>query len=173
MEGAGMSRHRKLVVGLAALLLALVGFVGWSPSPAAAQDIDLCDLLGDPYCPPDVGSGVITCDSTGHCTVTNVDVGDELTATLSCGDDFAAVVFDGVVDEVPFSFDFDVPAGAPPGPGSLSITGGTTLPFSCGGTLARTGSDVGPLLGISGGLIALGLAAAVTARRRLRTAEPV
>ncbi len=167
-----MSVRRRLLVGLAACALALVGFVGWAPTHADAQDIDLCDLLGDPYCPPDVGGGVITCDSTGHCTVTNVDVGDDLTATLTCGD-FSAVVFDGTVTEVPFTFDFDVPADAPAGPGSLSITGGTSLPFSCGGTLARTGTDVGPLIGISGGLIALGLAAGFGARRRLRTATPV
>jgi hypothetical protein len=169
-----MGRHRRLVVGLAVCVLSLVGIVTWSPTPAAAQDIDLCDLLGDPYCPPDVGGAAITCDSTGHCTVTNVDVGDHITAVLTCGDDFSAVVFDGTVTEVPFTFDFDVPADAPDGPGSISINGDTTLPFSCGGLpLARTGSDVGPLFGIAGGLISLGVAAALAARRKLRTATPV
>ena len=51
-----------------------------------------------------------------------MDVGDEVTATLTCGD-HSAVVFQGIVDEVPFSFDFDVPAGFPAGPGTISVAG--------------------------------------------------
>lgn len=45
--------------------------------------------------------------------------------------------------------------------------GGGTSPGSGGrGTLARTGSDVGPLIGVGAGLVIMGGAAAVAARRR-------
>jgi len=169
---------RRLLAALAIGTLFVVGAFAWSP-PANAQGLDLCDLLGDPYCPdgPDVGSGGITCSDgapiggTGTCSLDNVDVGDEVTATLTCGD-FSAVVFQGTVTEVPFSFSFDVPADAPPGAGSVSVAG-ATFPFTCGtASLARTGTDMGPMIGIGGALVAVGLAAAFGARRRLRTVAP-
>ena len=125
-----------------------------------------------------MGAGGITCSGaapvggTGTCEIPNVDVGDEVTATLTCGD-FTAVVFQGTVTEVPFTFSFAVPSGAPAGPGSLSVAG-ATFPFECAGaSLARTGSDAGPMIGIGGGLVAVGLAAAFGARRRLRTVQAV
>jgi hypothetical protein len=163
-----------MLAGVTIGALFLVGTVAWSPTNADAQGLDLCDLLGDPYCPTTPGPGNITCSggvpvgSTGTCTIGGVDVGDQVTATLTCGDQ-SAVVFQGVVDEVPFSFDFDVPSGFPAGPGTISVAG-ATLPFECvGSSLARTGSDAGPMIGIGAGLVAVGLAAAFTARRRLRT----
>lgn len=166
---------RRLLAALAIGTLFVVGAFSWSPPSASAQGLDLCDLLGDPYCPPDVGGGDITCSGaapvggTGSCSVGGVDVGDDVTATLTCGSDYSAVVFQGTVTEVPFSFSFDVPADAPAGPGTISVAG-ATFPFECtGAALARTGSDVGPLIGIGGGLVAVGLAAALGARRRLRT----
>jgi len=168
---------RRLLAALAIGTLFVISVFTWSPSTAGAQGLDLCDLLGDPYCPdgPGVGPGDVECPggvpvgSTGSCALDNVDVGDEVTATLTCGDQ-SAVVFQGVVDEVPFTFDFAVPAGFPAGPGTLSVAG-VTLPFECvGGTsLARTGSDAGPMIGIGAGLVAIGVAAAYGARRRLRS----
>ena len=172
---AGLAR--RIVAALAIGTLFTVGAFAWAPT-AEAQGLDLCDLLGDPYCPPSVDPGGITCTgavapgSSGNCSLDNVDVGDDVTATLSCGD-FSAVVFQGTVTEVPFSFDFTVPDGAPAGPGSITVAG-ATLPFTCSGAaLARTGSDIGPMIGIGAGLVAVGLAAAFGARRRLRTADAV
>ena len=174
-----MNRTAKRLLGALAIgTLFVVGAFAWAP-PAGAQGLDLCDLLGDPYCPdgPDVGSGDITCSDgapvggTGTCSVGGVDVGDEVTATLACGD-FSAVVFQGTVTEVPFSFSFDVPADAPTGAGSVSVAG-ATFPFECGATtLARTGSDVAPMVAIGGGLVAIGLAAAFGARRRQQAISP-
>jgi LPXTG-motif cell wall-anchored protein len=159
--------------------LFVVGAFAWS-SPADAQGLDLCDLLGDPYCPdgPDTDPGGITCSDgapiggTGTCSLDNVDVGDQVTATLTCGD-FSAVVFQGTVTEVPFTFSFEVPADAPAGAGSVSVAG-ATFPFECGtgGSLARTGSNAGPMIAIGGGLVLVGLAAAFGARRRMHTLEP-
>ena len=166
MEGTLVSRiARRLLAALAIGTLFVVGTFTWTPSIADAQGLDLCDLLGDPYCPDGPSGGDITCSggvpvgSTGTCSIGGVDVGDEVTATLTCGDS-SAVVFQGMVDEVPFSFDFDVPDGFPAGPGTLSVAG-ATLPFECvGASLARTGSDAGPMIGIGGGLVAIGIAAA-------------
>jgi LPXTG-motif cell wall-anchored protein len=95
-----------------------------------------------------------------------------VTATLNCGD-FSAVVFQGTVTEVPFSFSFDVPADAPAGAGSVTVAG-ATFPFECGtgGVLARTGSNAGPMIAIGGGLVLVGLAAAFGARRRMHTLDP-
>jgi hypothetical protein len=168
---------RRLLAALAIGTLFVVGAFAWAPS-ADAQGLDLCDLLGDPYCPgPDVGAGGITCSDgapiggTGSCSLDNVAVGDDVTATLTCGD-FSAVVFQGTVTEVPFSFSFDVPADAPAGAGSVTVAG-ATFPFTCGtGTLARTGTDIGPMLAIGAALVAVGVAAAFGARRRMRTLEP-
>jgi LPXTG-motif cell wall-anchored protein len=172
---------RRLLAALAIGTLFVVGAFAWSP-PAGAQGLDLCDLLGDPYCPPgggpDVGPGNITCSNgapiggTGTCSVGGVDVGDDVTATLTCGD-FSAVVFQGTVTEVPSSFSFDVPSDAPSGAGSLSVAG-ATFPFECGtaAALARTGSNAGPMIAIGGGLVLIGLAAAFGARRRMQTLEP-
>jgi hypothetical protein len=169
-----------VLAALAIGTMFVVGAFAWSPPSADAQGLDLCDLLGGDYCPdgPGVGSGGITCSGsvpvggTGTCEIPNVDVGDEVTATLTCGD-FTAVVFQGVVTEVPFSFSFAVPSGAPAGPGSISVAG-ATFPFECAGaSLARTGADAGPMIGIGGGLVAVGLAAAFGARRRLRTVQAV
>jgi LPXTG-motif cell wall-anchored protein len=157
--------------------LFVVGAFAWSPS-ADAQGLDLCDLLGDPYCPGGVEPGGITCSDgapiggTGSCELDNVDVGDEVTATLTCGE-FTAVVFQGTVTEVPFSFSFDVPADAPPGAGSVSVAG-ATFPFECGtASLARTGSNAGPMIAVGGGLVLVGLAAAFGARRRMQSLDPV
>ena len=169
---------RRLLAALAIGTLFVVGAFAWSPPASSAQGLDLCDLLGDPYCPPpNVDPGGITCSDgapiggTGTCSLDNVDVGDEVTATLTCGD-FSAVVFQGTVTEVPFSFSFDVPADAPAGAGSVSVAG-ATFPFSCGAaSLARTGTDIGPMIGIGGALMAVGLAAAFGARRRMRTVAP-
>lgn len=165
---------RRLLAGLAIGTLFVVGAFSWSPPAASAQGLDLCDLIGDPYCPPDVGDGSITCSSaapvggTGSCQVGGVDVGDNVTATLACGSDYSAVVFEGTVTEVPFNFSFDVPADAPAGPGTISVAG-ATFPFECtAAALARTGADVGPMIGIGGGLVAIGLAAAFGARRRMQ-----
>ncbi len=165
---------RRLLAGCAIATLFVVGTFAWAPSSSSAQGLDLCDLLGDPYCPPDVDDGTITCNGaapvggTGTCTVGGVDVGDEVTATLTCGD-YSAVVFQGTVTEVPFSFSFDVPADAPAGSGTISVAG-ATFPFECSAAaLARTGTDVGPMIGIGGALVAIGLAAAFGARRRLHT----
>lgn len=163
---------RRLLAALAIGTLFVVGAFTWSPSSAGAQGLDLCDLLGDPYCPPSVDPGNITCSNgapiggTGTCSIGGVNVGDEVTATLTCGD-YSAVVFQGTVTEVPFNFAFDVPADAPAGAGSLSVAG-ATFPFECGtASLARTGTDIGPMLGIGGALLAVGVAAAFGARRRL------
>jgi len=165
---------RRLLAGFAIATLFVVGAFAWAPSSASAQGLDLCDLLGDPYCPPDVDDGTITCTGaapvggTGTCTVGGVAVGDEIVATLTCGD-LSAVVFQGPVTEVPFSFSFDVPADAAAGSGTISVAG-ATFPFECtGAALARTGTDVGPMIGIGGALVAIGLAAAFGARRRLQT----
>jgi hypothetical protein len=167
---------RRVVAALAIGTLFVVGAFTFAPSTAGAQGLDLCDLLGDPYC-PDVDPGNITCSDgapiggTGSCEIGGVAVGDEVTATLTCGD-FSAVVFEGTVTEVPFSFSFDVPSNAPAGAGSVTVAG-ATFPFECGGgALARTGSDVAPMLAIGGGLVAIGLAAAFGARRRIRTVQP-
>ena len=166
---------RRLLAGLAIGTLLVVGTFAWSPPAADAQGLDLCDLLGDPYCPPDVDDGTITCSSaapiggTGSCEVDGVEVGDDVTATLTCGSDYSAVVFQGTVTEVPFSFSFDVPTDAPAGSGTISVAG-ATFPFECtSAALARTGTDVGPMIGIGGALVAIGLAAAFGARRRLQT----
>lgn len=167
---------RKLLVGLTIGAITIVGYIGWSPTQADAQD--LCDLLGDPYCPAG-GGGAITCDqaappgATGSCTVSNVQPGDHVTATLVCSNGYSAVLFDGTATSSPFSFTFSVPSDAPLGGCSIQVNG-ASLPFSVvSGSLARTGTDVGPLLGVGGALVALGVAAALGARRRLRTAEPV
>jgi hypothetical protein len=171
---------RRLLAGLAIGTLFVVGTFAWTPSTADAQGLDLCELLGDPYCPdgPDVGPGNITCTGgvpvggTGVCEIGGVEVGDEVTATVTCGDS-SAVVFQGTVTEVPFTFDFDVPDGFPAGPGTIQVAG-ATLPFECvGASLARTGSDAGPMIGIGGGLLAIGIAAAYGARRRLRSVQAV
>lgn len=169
---------RRLLAALAVGCLCVLGSFAWSPSSADAQGLDLCDLLGDPYCPADSGSGAITCTGsapvggTATCDVGNVNVGDSIVATLVCGD-YSATVFDGTVTAVPFSFSFAVPADAPLGSCTISLNG-AALPFSVvSGDLARTGSDVGPMIGIGGGLLAVGIAAALGARRRLRTAAPV
>ncbi len=170
---------RRVLAALAIGTLFVVGAFSWTPAPAgAAQGLDLCDLLGDPYCPPDTGNGSITCTgsgapgSSGTCTVGNVDVGDDITATLVCGD-YSATVFSGTVTEVPFTFAFQVPDDAPVGNCTIQVAG-ASLPFSVvTSSLARTGSDTAPLLAIGGGLVAVGLAAAFGAKRRMRTAEPV
>jgi hypothetical protein len=157
--------------------IVVVGSFFWSPSPADAQ-LDLCELLGDPYCPPgEPGGGAVTCTGaatiggSGTCTLSDVAVGDEVTATLTCGD-FSAVVFQGTVTEVPFSFDFAVPSSAPTASGSIEVAG-ATFPFQCvSASLARTGGDVGPLVGIAGALLVLGFASYLSARHRLRS-QPV
>ena len=71
-----------LLAALAIGTLFVVGAFAWS-SPADAQGLDLCDLLGDPYCPdgPNTDPGGITCSDgapigdTGTCSLDNVDVG--------------------------------------------------------------------------------------------------
>ena len=170
-------RRRRLGAALAVgCLLAVLSF-SWSPPAANAQGLDLCDLLGGSYCPPNSGNGDISCTSsapvggTGTCTVGNVAVGDQLVARLVCGD-YSATIFDGTVTEVPLVFSFDVPDGAPLGSCSILVNG-ASIPFTViGASLARTGSDVGPLLGIGAGLVAVGIAAAYAARRRV-TSTPV
>ena len=178
LEGTFVARiARRLLAALAIGTLFAVSVFAWSPPSAGAQGLDLCELLGDPYCPPDgpdTGAGTITCTGaapvggTGTCEVGNVEVGDDVTATLTCGTDYSAVVFEGTATEVPFTFSFDVPSDAPAGSGTLSVAG-ATFPFECtAAALARTGSDVGPMIGIGGGLVAVGIAAALGARRRFR-----
>jgi hypothetical protein len=172
-------RVRRLLSLLAIGCLCVVGSFSWSPPAASAQGLDLCDLLGGTYCPPGGGNGEVTCTSAapvggvGTCTVSNVEVGDHLVAKLVCGD-FSATIFDGAVTAVPLVFSFEVPDGAPLGSCTIQING-ASLPFTVigGESLARTGSDVGPLLGIGAGLMAVGIAAAFSARRRLRSAQPV
>jgi hypothetical protein len=170
-----VERHtRRLLAALAVGCLCAVLSFSWSPPAASAQGLDLCDLLGGSYCPPGGGNAEITCTSsapvggTVTCTVGNVAVGDQIVARLVCGD-YSATVFDGTVTEVPLVFSFDVPDGAPLGSCTIQVNG-ASIPFTViGESLARTGSDVGPLLGIGAGLVAVGLAAAYAARRRLST----
>ena len=46
---------RRILAALAIGTLFAVSAFAWTPSSAGAQGLDLCDLLGDPYCPPDTG----------------------------------------------------------------------------------------------------------------------
>lgn len=157
------------VAGIAALLA--LGSVVVTAAPASAQ-ADLCDLLGDPYCPDDPQGGSVECPTTipaggsGTCTV-NGDLGP-ITAVLVCGDT-ETVVFQGDVSDGD-QFSFSAPEGTPPGTTCFLRVNGLDLPVTVGGvTLARTGSDVGPAVAIGAGLILLGGAAFLASRRRTGT----
>ena len=63
-----------------------------------------------------------------------------------------------------------MPDGTPIGSCTIQVAG-ASLPLAITGTsLARTGSDIGPAIGIGAALIALGAAAAYGARRRTQQA---
>lgn len=161
---------RKLLVGLAIGAVTIVGYVGFTATSAHAQD--LCDLLGDPYCPDSGGGGVITCPTavvpgaTGTCTVSGVNVGDSIVARLECTNGYSATLFSGTATASSFTFDFTIPSDAPSSGCSIILSQGSA-------NLARTGTDVGPLLGVGGALVSLGIAAALAARRRLRNFSAV
>jgi hypothetical protein len=166
-----MNIVRKLTVGLG---LGLFLFLLSPLSPAAAQegDVDtyLCEELGigcpggdDLVCSTPLGAG-----DSGTCTV-SVEPGTEVQATLTCGDE-STVVFSGVADEDPFTFPFTVPDGTPTGTCTMEVLGATfDITIVGGTTLARTGSNAGPLAGLGAALAVIGGAALYGAKMRRRS----
>lgn len=178
---------RQLLAVFAICSVVVVGAFAWAPSPASAQGLDLCDLLGDPYC-PDGGDGgasgavtsaptTVTPGQTSNCVIDDVGAGSSVTATFFSD---PVVVFQGEATGAAFGFGFATPNNAALGAHELEVTyqlaNGDTVTRTVdyrvvSSSLARTGSDIGPMVGIGGGLVAIGFAAALTARRRLRTTD--
>ncbi len=167
---------------MASLVLgAIVLLLGPVPSADAQFDTDtyLCDQLGI-GCP--VVSGNLVCTTplapgdTGTCTLTGVDPGTAVDATITCGSQ-STVVFQGTVDADPFTFDFTVPNDAPLGTCTVSVLGETfTLTIAAEGstTLPRTGSSFGSQIGLAAALLVIGGSAVVGSRsRRRRQSETV
>lgn len=179
---------RALRIALVATALAVAGVlgVGSLSSVAGAQELDLCAILGAPYCPP----GGTTSDNTvlpgGTITIRGegFTLGETVVVTLfSAPIALGSFIADakGVVE-----VEVTIPAGLPLGAHTITMVGQTSgvevvIPLQIVGAtaggggglgLARTGSDTGPVAGIGLGLVAAGGAAAYAARRRAKTPQP-
>ena len=175
---------RGLRTSLVAATLGVAGVVGFGSvaSAAGAQELDLCALLGDPYCPPPVDGGDATVPAGGTLPIHGEGFlpGETVDVTI-CEPPISLGSFiadeNGVVDAT-----VTIPASIPPGTCDLVMSGQTshnTVVLSVtitaapasggGGALAATGSETTPLVGIGLGLLAAGGVAAFAARRRATT----
>ncbi len=182
-----MKRALRIALAITTLGVAGVLGVGSFSSAAGAQELDLCALLGAPYCPPGgsgssssvARGGTLTIRGEGFTPEEPVDV--TLFSTPVPLGSFTADS-KGVVE-----VKVTIPASTAPGAHTITMVGRTSgvevvIPVtivaataaggSRGGGLARTGSDVGPLAGIGLGLVAAGGAAAYATRRRGETVQP-
>ena len=171
---------RVLRIAIAVATLSVAGVSVGVASPVGAQELDLCALLGNPYCPPgEASSDTVVQGGSIKIHGEGFDPGETVDVTI-CSPPVPLGSFtadaDGVLDAT-----VTVPATVDPGTCTIVMAGQLSghevevtvevLAASTGGGggLARTGSDAGPLVGIGAGLLAAGGAAAYAARRRAAT----